>query len=350
VPAKPPHPLGIELKRSTCRAIATLLISVVALVFPGFIYAQDNVKFLNDWRWEGPAAPLLMAVQTTFPKAKLNVTITPGTGSGATVGNVASGEFDIGLGDFSALVEHAAKNANVPPPVAVYVLYERTPATLFIRRASGASSPAHLEGKKLGAPPFDGGRKLWPAFASLANTGKVQWQNLDATQRETVFAAGQIDGITGFYFTTILNLEAKGVSGRDYTVHPFYEHGLRMYGNVIIVNPAYLKANPKVVERFVRAYHAAVKSALKDTDAAVKFVKAADDKADERMEWRRARLAFEQFVLTPTVMEQGLGTIDMDRVERSIRLLAEAYKLPVIPAANTIATVDFLPPAADRKM
>ncbi len=338
------------MKRSTSHFIFAFLAAAVGALAPALGSAQDNIKFLNDWRWEGPAAPLLMAVQTTFPKAKLNVTVAPGTGSGATIGKVASGEFDMGLGDFAALVEHAAKNPNAAPPVAVYVLYERTPATLFIRRASGAASPAQLEGKKLGAPPFDGGRKLWPAFEALAGTGKVQWQNLDATQREAAFAAGQIDGITGFYFTTILNLEAKGVSGRDYTVHPFYEHGLRMYGNVIIVNPAYLKANPKVVERFVRAYHAAVRAALKDTEAAVKYVKAADDKADERFEWRRARLAFEQFVLTPTVMEQGLGTIEMARVERSIKLLVDAYKLPAVPAASAVATTEFLPPAADRKM
>jgi NitT/TauT family transport system substrate-binding protein len=326
-----------------------------ALVFSAVLlgqiaHAADNVKYLNDWRWEGPAAPLLMAMQTTFPKANLNVSATPGTGSAATIAKVATGEFDIGLGDFSSLVEFAAKNPTVAPPVAVYVLYERNPSTLFIRSASGAKSPQQLGGKKLGAPVFDGGRKLWPAYAALNDIPAVKWENVDAAKRESAFAAGEVDAITGFYFTTILNLEAKGVSGRDYTAHRFYEAGLRVYGNVIMVNPAYLKANGKVVTNFVRALHGAVKSTIRDTDAAVKYVKAQEPTSDERLEWRRARLAIDQFIVTPGVNEDGLGTIDMKRVESGIKLVVDALKLPATPAAAAIASTEYLPVLADRKL
>jgi NitT/TauT family transport system substrate-binding protein len=311
----------------------------------------DNVKFLHDWRWEGPAAPVLMAAQTTFPKANLKVALTPGTGSAATIAKVASGEFDIGLGDFAALIEFAAKNPTVAPPVAVYVLYERNPSTIFIRTASGAKTPNQLGGKKLGAPPFDGGRKLWPAYASIADaSANVQWQDLSAAEREAAFIAGKVDAITGFYFTTVLNLESKGMSGRDYSSHRFYEGGLRLYGNVVMVNPAYLRANPKAVERFVKGFHSAVKSTVRDTEAAVRYVKAQEPASDERQEWRRARLAIDQFILTPTVEQEGLGTIDMKRVDEAIRLLVANLKLPATPSAAAIATTEFLPPLSERKL
>ena len=152
-------------------ALASQMLATSAL-------AQTSIKFLNDWRWEGPAAPILLANKGLFQAEKLNVTLTPGTGSAATVAKVASGEFDIGFGDFSSLIEHAAKNAGTAPPVAVYMVYERTPSSLFIRKSSGADKPQQLAGKKLGAPPFDGGRKLWPAFAQLAQTGEVKWENV----------------------------------------------------------------------------------------------------------------------------------------------------------------------------
>ncbi len=329
----------------------------ISLALVGFASATalaqgtDNIKFLNDWRWEGPAAPLLMAAQTTFPKANLKVALTPGTGSGATVAKVASGEFDMGLGDFAALIEFAAKNPAVAPPVAVYVLYERNPATLFIRTASGAKGPNQLAGKKLGAPPFDGGRKLWPAYAAIADaSANVIWQDVSAAEREAAFMAGKVDAITGFYFTTILNLEAKGMSGRDYSAHRFYEGGLRLYGNVVMVNPAFLKANPKSVERFIKGFHSAVKSTLRDTEAAVRYVKAQEPTSDERQEWKRARLAIDQFIVTPTVEQEGLGTIDMKRVDEAIKLLVTNLKLTAIPSAAAIATTDFLPSTSERKL
>jgi NitT/TauT family transport system substrate-binding protein len=317
---------------------------VAATAFLGSTaHAQTNIKYLNDWRWEGPAAPILLANKGYFQAEKLSVTLTPGTGSAATVAKVASGEFDIGFGDFSSLIEHASKNPGVAPPVAVYMVYERTPSSLFIRKASGADRPQQLAGKKLGAPPFDGGRKLWPAFSQLAQTGEVVWQNVDAAKREEMFAKGEIDGITGFFFTTMLNIERQGMSGSAYSVYPFHEFGLRVYGNAILVNPKFLADNPKAVASFVKAYHAALKATLANTREAVKTVKQADANADEQFEWRRARLAFDTFVNTPTVQETGLGHIDMKRVQNNIDLITSAYQLGNKPQANAIARTDFVP-------
>ncbi|MFM7330427.1 MAG: ABC transporter substrate-binding protein [Brachymonas sp.] len=309
----------------------------------GAAVAQTSIKFLNDWRWEGQAAPLLLANKGYFQAEKLSVALTPGTGSGATVAKVASGEFDMGLGDFSSLIEHAAKNPGVAPPVAVYMVYERTPSSLFIRKASGAERPDQLAGKKLGAPPFDGGRKLWPAFSELAKTGEVKWENVDAAKREEMFAKGQLDGITGFYFTTMLNIERQGMSGSGYAVFPYHELGLRVYGNAVIVNPQFLASNPKAVASFVKAYHASLKATLGNTREAIKAVKEADANADEQFEWRRARLAFDTFVNTPTVQETGLGFIDMKRVQNNIDLVASAFKLANKPQASAIARADFVP-------
>jgi NitT/TauT family transport system substrate-binding protein len=329
------------MRHSFFKSVAAVLVANTLIA--GSALADTSIRFLNDWRWEGQAAPLLLANKGYFQAEKLSVTLTPGTGSGATVAKVAGGEFDMGLGDFSSLIEHAAKNPATPPPVAVYMVYERTPSSLFIRKASGADKPQQLAGKKLGAPPFDGGRKLWPAFSEAAHTGEVVWENVDAAKREEKFAKGELDGITGFYFTTMLNIEKQGMSGSAYSVFPFYELGLRVYGNAILVNPKFLADNPKAVASFVKAYHAALKATLANTRDAVKTVKAIDANADEQFEWRRARLAFDTFVNTPTTQETGLGFIDMKRVQSNIDLVTSAYKLANKPQANAIARTDFVP-------
>ena len=338
--------------RSASR-FALLLVMALLCVLPAGAQKPTaapitEVRFLNDWRWEGPSAPLLLANQGYFQKENLNVKLSPGTGSAATVAKVASGEFDMGFGDFSALVEHAAKNPATPPPVAVYVLYERMPAALFVRKASGVRKASELVGKTIGAPAFDGGRRLWPAFAAYTKAGEAKWQTLDAAKREEAFVKGRVDGITGFYFTTLLNLEREGMSGSDYDIYPFYEAGLRLYGNVLLVNPSFLNAQPKAVMAVVRAYHAALKATLSDTATAVKRIKEMDPTIDERLELRRARLAFDVFVLTPTAKTSGLGTIDMARVEDNISLVVETFKLGTRPRAATLARTDFLPPASER--
>ena len=335
-----------QLPRRLCAThVGALLLAAFGMA--GSALAQEKVRFLNDWRWEGPSAPLASALQGGFKKQKLDVVVTPGTGSAATIAKVAAGEFDVGLGDFSALVEFAARNPSVAPPVAVYVLYERMPAALFVRNGISLNS---LSGKTLAAPAFDGGRKLWPAFANLEKVTGVSWQNVDAAAREKNFADGQYDGITGFYFTTMLNLERDGMSGMKYQVFPFYESGMRMYGNVVVVNPAYLKSNRATVERFLRAYNDELKAALKDTDAAIARLKEVEPKIDTKLEWRRAKLAFDRFVNTPTARETGLGTVDMGRVQSGIDVLADALKLPQKPSANAIASPAFMPPRSERSL
>ena len=140
------------------------------------------------------------------------MTIDAGNGSSGTVTRVASGSYDLGLADVAALMEFHANNPDAPnKPVAVMMVYNNTPAAVLALRKSGIQSPADLKGKKLGAPVFDAGRRGFPIFAKANGIGNVTWTSMDPPLRETMLARGDIDAITGFSFTSLLNLEARGV-------------------------------------------------------------------------------------------------------------------------------------------
>jgi hypothetical protein len=62
--------------------------------------------------------------------------------------------------------------------------------------------PADLNGKKLGAPVFDAGRRAFPIFAKANNVTGVQWTAMDPPLRETMLVRGDVDAITGFTFTS----------------------------------------------------------------------------------------------------------------------------------------------------
>ena len=110
----------------------------------------------------------------------------------------------MGLADLAALMEFHANNPDAPnKPVAVMMVYNNTPAAVLALKKSGSTKPADLSGKKLGAPGFDAGRKAFPIFAASnsLDLAKINWVSMDPPLRETMLARGDVDAITGFYFT-----------------------------------------------------------------------------------------------------------------------------------------------------
>jgi len=134
-------------------------------------HAQNTpIKFQLDWRFEGPAALFLTPAAKGYFKAnKLDVTVDAGNGSGGAVTRVASGTYDMGFADLASVMEFHANNPDAPnKPVAVMMVYNNTPASVMALKKSGIKTPADLNGKKMGAPVFDAGRRAFPVFAKAA--------------------------------------------------------------------------------------------------------------------------------------------------------------------------------------
>jgi NitT/TauT family transport system substrate-binding protein len=312
--------------------------------------AQDvPVKFQLDWRFEGPAALFLVPEAKGYFKAeKLAVTVDAGNGSGGTVTRVASGAYDMGFADLAALMEFQANNPTAPKPVAVMMVYNDTPAAVLALKKSGIKTPADLKGRKLGAPVFDAGRKAWPIFAKANSVTDVTWTAMDPSLRETMLVRGDIDAITGFSFTSLLNLEARGVKTDDIVVLPYPSYGVKLYGNAIIVSDAFLKKNPEAVRAFLRAFTKGMKDVIADPKAAVATVKARDGLVDAALEERRLKLALDATVLTANAKAEGFGNISAPRLSLMGSQVSDAFATKARVDSATIWNGSFLPPAADR--
>jgi len=69
------------------------------------IAADTEIRFINDWKWEGQAAPLLLALdQGFFSEEGLEASLHIGNGSLDAIPKVASGEFDMGSADINSLI------------------------------------------------------------------------------------------------------------------------------------------------------------------------------------------------------------------------------------------------------
>jgi len=307
------------------------------------------IKFQLDWRFEGPAALFLVpAAKGYFKDAKLDVTVDAGNGSGGTVTRVASGAYDMGFADLAALMEFHANNPDAAnKPVAIMMVYNNTPASVMALKKSGIKTPADLNGKKLGAPVFDAGRRAFPIFSKANNVTGVQWTAMDPPLRETMLVRGDVDAITGFTFTSLLNLEARGVKAEDVTVLPYPDFGVKLYGNVIIASPKILKENPAAVKAFLQAFAKGMKDVIAKPAEAIETVKARDGIINVALETRRLQLAIDTVINSPDARAEGFGQVKGPRLSLMASQVSDAFATKNRVNPDTVWNGSFLPSAAE---
>src|SRR3990167_855518 len=332
-------------KRSFLKATAATFVALAA----SLAHAQTTpIKFQLDWRFEGPSALFLTpAAKGYFKDAKLDVTIDAGNGSGGTVTRVASGAYDMGFADMAALMEFHANNADAPnKPVAIMMVYNDTPASVMALKKSGIKTPADLNGKKLGAPVFDAGRRAFPIFAKANAISGVQWTAMDPPLRETMLARGDIDAITGFTFTSLLNLEARGVKAEDVVVLPYPDFGVKLYGNAIIASPKILKENPAAVKAFLAAFAKGMKDVIGTPAAAIGDVKARDGIINAELETRRLKLDIYTVINSANARAEGFGQVNGPRLSLMASQVSDAFNTKSRVNPDVVWNGSYLPAKA----
>jgi NitT/TauT family transport system substrate-binding protein len=322
-------------------AFATLAVGAQAQTTP--------IKFQLDWRFEGPSALFLQPIAAGhFKNAGLDVQLDAGTGSGAAVQRVASGTYDMGFADLAALMEFHANNPDAPnKPVAVMMVYNNTPAAVLTLKKNNINKPADLVGKKLGAPVFDAGRRAFPIFQKANNVGAVNWVTMDPPLRETMLARGEVDAITGFSFTSLLNLEARGVKADEVVTLPYPSYGVKLYGNAIIASPKLIKENPAAVKAFLAAFTKGAKEVMAKPDDAIAYVKARDGIINVELEQRRLRMAIDAVVASPDARREGFGQVQGPRLALMASQVADAFNTKGRVNPDAVWNGSFLPSAAE---
>ena len=228
------------------------------------------------------------------------------------------------------------------------MVYNNTPAAVLALKKSGISKASDLSGKKLGAPGFDAGRRAFPIFAKANNVSNVNWVSMDPPLRETMLARGDVDAITGFSFTSMLNLEARGVKLADMVVLPYAENGVKMYGNVIIAHPKFLQSNPAAVKAFLSAFTKGIKDVMANPDPAIEYVKArATGSSMSILKSAALRMAIDAVVASPDARAEGFGVVVPARLALMASQVSDAFNTKSRVDANAVWTDAFLPPKAE---
>lgn len=332
------------------RGLAAIAVAAATALGAGGAIAQTAVKFTLDWKFQGPVAPFLLAQEKGyFAEEGIEITMDSGNGSAGAVTRVAGGAYDMGFADINAMINFRVQNPEQAVK-AVMVIYDAPPFSLFTIAGRGIDAPADLVGRSLGAPVFDASYQLFPAFAHEVGIASdvVERINMDPPLREVMLVRGDVDVISGHYFTSLLNLKAQGVPEDDIKVFLYRDFGMDFYGNVIIASGPFLAEHPDAVRGVLKAIVRGFKDTIADPEASLSAVANRDPLIDQALELERLQLATKVNVLTPTVVESGMGDVDLARLENSIEQLSIAYGFDAAPAIEDIWTDEFLPPQEDR--
>ncbi|MFN0163957.1 MAG: ABC transporter substrate-binding protein [Burkholderiales bacterium] len=329
---------------------AALLIA--ASFLSGTALAQERIRFSLDWRIEGPVAIFFNAEQKGYFKQEgLDVSLDVGTGSAAAVARVATGAYDMSFGDMSALIEYFANTPNPSRMQAVYMVHEQAPGAIFTLKKSGIRKASDLAGKKLGGPSFDAVRKMLPliARANGFDPKSVSLVTMEPALRETMLVKGDVDAITGFYYTQLLTLNARGVKTEDMQWFKYADMGINnLYGNAIIASERMIAERPRAIAGFVRALNRSLKEVMVDPASAMAALKRREALIDEKLELERLKL-FLEFVATPVAKADGLGVIRKTKLETQVDDVVAAFGLKVKPSPDLLFNSSFLPSSAERR-
>ncbi len=328
----------------------TLAIFTALFLSVGMAGAQTPVNFALDWKFEGPSGAYFSAIDDGhFAAEGLEVDIWAGQGSLDAIPKVATGAAQFGFADINSLIKFLDQNQGAPV-IAIMMVYDKPPFAVVGRKSLGVEVPKDLEGKILGAPPPDGAWAQFPAFASAngLDMSKITVEPVGFPTREPSLAEGVVDAITGFSFSSYLNLVRLGIPESDISTILMADYGLQLYGNAIIVNTDYAAENPEIVSGFVRAIINGWKSALADPASSVDSIAVRNPALDKDLEVWRLNLAIDANVYTDNVKENGMGNIDNDRFQASIGQLAENYEFANDPDPSLYFTDEYLGDASSR--
>ncbi len=254
---------------------------LAALAVPAF--AQQKIDFFLNWVPGGDHAPYYYAKKMGWYAAEgIDLNIEPGKGSALAVQKVGAGANPVGLADMGTALVGKGKGANV---VGVLNVYANSPQGLYWLKSSGIKGIKDFPGKKIGNPAGDAARTMWPAIAKAngIDPKSVTWVNIDANSKLAALKSKSIDVTTSFYN---IHHIFQGQLGDDMGFVAWRDVGLNPYGNSVIVNEEFLKANKPLIAKFVKVTQKAFAACVKDPKPCVEALVEANSalKLDNEMQ------------------------------------------------------------------
>jgi len=313
-------------------------------------WAQTPVRLVLDFAIQGQQSPIVLASEGGyFQRAGVDVRVDRGYGSGDSITKVASGAYDMAFADVGALIIFNGKQG-ATKLIDVFQIYDSAPMVILSLKKSKITKPSDLAGKAIASPPSASSRVMFPTFAAVnkIDVSNIKWLDVTPQLRETMLKQGQADATTAL-ITDVAGLNHLQISEDEISIMRYSDYGMNLYGHGILTTPEFAAKHPDEIRKIVRAISEALKAAIADPAIAVAALKKRDPLVDETLERRRLELVVANAIVTDHVRKSGLGAVDMDRMQKTIDLIAATYKQPPMKATD-LYRGDYLPPTDESML
>jgi NitT/TauT family transport system substrate-binding protein len=275
----------------------------------GAASAADKVLATMSYVFHGGHTAFFAAAESgRYKKLGMDVSITRGYGSKATITTVFTGKSQFGEAGAGTSVVSRSQGVNVK---LVGMIYHNDQSEVAAMKSSGIRTPADFRGRSVGNRAASSTRTIFPAL--LAKNGlkesDVNFVPMTSAALGSSLLAGNVDMILTFALTAVSLKRKAREMGKDIVEIPYSKHGLPFYGNGIITQEALIEKNPGLVRRFVKATMESLTWAVDNPKAAVRYVVQSKPALsyDNTLEQWKATI---RFVVTPESLKTGLGYME----------------------------------------
>ena len=300
---------------------------------------MQKVTFALNWFAVGDHAAYWVALDKGYYKARgLDVELQNSKGSGDSIAKVDTGRADIGLADSAVVIAAVGRGAKVK---VVGMVFDKTPLNVWSWKDAPITRPKDLEGKTIGAPPGDGQRQVFPAFAKLhgIDQSKVTWVNVEPAAKIPALAERRVNAVADY--TTGLPFYEKAMGKGNPVMMPWVEHGFDMYSMSIIASEKTMKDQAKTLRAFLEASYMGWRDVMESPKSALEIFKKRVPEIDLALIEPNLMMGLE-LMKTDRYAKNGIGWMEDKKMCASVDLVNTYMGVPKAVECQAVFTNEFL--------
>ena len=320
-----------------------LLVAVVLVALglgaPSAQPAPQKVVFALNWFPVGDHAAYWVALEKGYYRQRgLDVDMQNSKGSGDSIAKVDTGRADVGLADSAVVIASSARGTKVK---VVGMVFDKSPLNVWSRKDAPITKPKDLEGKTVAAPPGDGQRQMFPAFARLngIDPAKVTWVNVEPAAKVPALAEKRVDAVADY--TTGLPFYEKAVGKGNAVMLPWADHGFDMYSMSIIASEKTMKERAPMLRAFLEASYLGWRDVMSDPKSALEIFKKRVPEIDLSIIEPNMMMGLE-LMKTDRYAKNGIGWMEEKKMCDSVDLVNTYMGVPTKVECKAVYTNEFL--------
>ncbi len=333
------------MRRVSILVVLPLVLAIVGLVVglgpdtPSAQQPPQKVVFALNWFPVGDHAAYWVALEKGYYRQRgLDVDMQNSKGSGDSIAKVDTGRADVGLADSAVVIASAARGTRIK---VVGMVFDKSPLNIWSRKEAPITKPKDLEGKSVAAPPGDGQRQMFPAFARLhgIDPSKVTWVNVEPAAKVPALAEKRVDAVADY--TTGLPFYEKAIGKGNAVMLPWADHGFDMYSMSIIASEKTMKERGPVLKAFLEASYLGWRDVMSDPKSALEIFKKRVPEIDLSIIEPNMMMGLD-LMKTDRYAKNGIGWMEEKKMCDSVDLVNTYMGVPTKVECKAVYTNEFL--------